>query len=851
MLSLPITDPVLVFATVMLIVLLAPILFRRLGLPGIVGLIVAGAIVGPNALGLLEDGETFDLLGTVGLLYLMFTAGLSMDLNQFAQQKSRSFVFGFISFLMPQLLALGVGTMLLDWDLMTALLVGSVVGSHTLLAYPVAEKLGVTKNPAITMTMGGTMVTDLVSLLILAIVSAIVAGETGALFWVQFGVMVSVYGAVVFFVLPVVGRWFFRGSDRQADIEFIFLLAIVFVAAYVAELVNLAPIIGAFMTGIALNRLVPERSALMLRIKFVGDALFIPFFLISVGMMVDAAVLIEGFEVWILAGVLTLFVWAGKLLAATIVQWIYSYSSDERWAVFGLSTPQAAATLAVTLIGFEIGLFDEPLVNAVVMLILATSILGPSLVERFGRKIALAEQEAAYDPSSEPQRIMVPLANPESADDLVEVATLLHADSSDEPIYPTTVVRDGPNVEEDVARGESILSKAVIQASAAEVPVVPSTRVDYNVVDGMVRAIKEERISTVVIGWHGRSSAREYIFGSILDQLLERTRQMIIVGRFVNPVSTHKRMVLAIPPYADRESGFAGAMRALKVLCSQAGMDLVVVAPEASIKPLSARIEATKPNVQWKAVSIAQWGQLVNKLDTVMEPTDLLVLMNEREGSIAWRPTLNRLPGVLAQRFKENTFLTAYMSEEAATPGRVGRIEGPDASVLEKALRPECVVLNMKDGDTKTILTHVLECGLSAQAEQIDRIVAQLLNTEGYAPEVRNGVALYHTRSTALEDTTLVVGISEDGVTPDYTSKPVYVVLVLIGGADASFEGYLKHLAVVAELIQTDEMVQTLRTSETTKGVEKLLMQSARRPQQDPQPAASSSSEPGDNKKSG
>jgi len=825
MISLPIANPVLIFATVMLIVLLAPMLFRRLGVPGLVGLIVAGAVVGPNAIGLLERGDTFELLGTVGLLYLMFTAGLSMDLNQFAQQKGRSFVFGLISFFVPQLLALGAGHYLMGWDLMTSLLVGAVVGSHTLLAYPIAERLGIAKNPSVTMTMGGTMVTDLVSLLILAIVSALVSGESGLLFWIQFVVLVSGYGVVIFFALPRLGRAFFQGSDRQADMEFVFLLAVVFVAAYAAELVYLAPIIGAFMTGIALNRLVPERSALMLRIKFVGDALFIPFFLISVGMLVDASVLVQGLEVWLLAGLLTAMVWGGKFIAAQAVQWIYRYSSTERWVIFGLSTPQAAATLAVTLIGFEMGLFSEALVNAVILLILATSILGPSLVEKYGRELALQAERAAYNPTDVPQRIMVPLANPESANDLMDVAVLLRADTSEEPIYPTTVVREGPNVEGDVAQGESILSNAVLHAAASEVPVIPSTRIDHNVVDGMVRAIKEERISTVVIGWHGQSTAREYIFGSVLDQLLERTRQMIIVSRFAHPMNTNTRMMLAVPPYADRESGFADAMRALKVLCNQAGLDLIVVAAEASMKPLSKRIDATKPSVPWAAQAVEKWGQLVPTLDSIVEPNDLIVLLNEREGSIAWRPGLDRLPGLMAQRFEDHTFLTVYMSEERFTLGQAGRIDRVDASVLTEAMRPECVVMGIAGDDTADMLRHVMRCGLGDRPDTIEAVVPRLLQVDGYAPELRPGVVLYAAHTRHVDQPSLLVGISAEGVRPKQTSGPAHVMLVLLVPRSVPTDAYLQRLAAAAELIQSQETVDALRTAETAKTARKVLVE--------------------------
>jgi len=806
----PLTNPVLVFATVMLIVLLAPPLFRRMGLPGLVGLIVSGAVVGPNALGMLERGSTFELLGTVGLLYLMFTAGLSLDLDQFIRYKTRSLTFGILSFLMPAGLALAVGTQGLAYDPASALLLGAVVGSHTLLAYPVAARLDITKNTAVTMTMGGTMVTDIISLLLLAAVSATVEGATGLGFWAGFVGLVTAYGVAVFWGLPRLGQWFFRTVRKQADLEFVFLMAVVFVVSYLAELVYLAPIIGAFLVGIALNQLVPKRSALMLRIEFVGDALFIPFFLISVGMLVDASVLLDGWTVGLYTLTFAGLVWGGKAVAAWGTGWLYGYSPAETWTIFGLSTPQAAATLAVTLVGFEMGLFDEAAVNAVVLLILLTALVGPWIVERFGRQVALQEETRPYHPSEAPQRILVPLSNPETADDLMTLALLLHAEDSTEPIYPITVVRDGPDVEARVAEGEDLLSHAVLHAADAEIPVVPLTRVDYNVAGGMVRAITEERISTVVVGWSGDSSARSFIFGSVLDQVLQETEEMILVSRMRGPIAANTRLLVAVPPYAERERGFPGAARALKGLASRAGLDLVLLSTEAALPTLQARFEATPPDMAVTGHAMDEWRVLVPTLDAIATEDDVIALVSEREGSVAWRPSLRRLPGLLNRRFENHTTLTMYMAETAVRENTATDVDRLEPDTLRPLFRPEDVVPALPDRATGPDGLASLIAETIGPTATPSELVSALLHDESYAPEIRSGIALYHTHTDALDETRVLVGLSAEERRLPRTSRPVHAVVVLLGGRSTSAETYLHHLSVLTALIGSADTVDEL-----------------------------------------
>ncbi len=829
-LNLPITDPVLTFATVMVIVLVAPLLFKRVGIPGIVGLIVFGAIAGESVLGLLQVDDTFELLGRVGLLYLMFTAGLSLDLNQFVKYKSRSLVFGLLSFLFPMALALGIGTQVLGYETATAILIGAVVGSHTLLAYPIAEKLGITKNLAVTMTMGGTMVTDLVSLLVLAIVAATVEGATGLGFWATFGGVVLAYGIIVALVLPRLGRWFFQNVRNQPDMEFVFLLAVVFVTAYMAQVAYLAPIIGAFFAGIILNRLVPERSPLMLRIKFVGDALFIPFFLVYVGLLVDVAVLVEGVEVVLLALILAAIVWAGKLIAAKGVQWIYGYTSDEGWTIFGLSTPQSAATLAVTLVGFELGLFDEALLNAVIVLILLTCLVGPWVVERFGRRVAIQEEQKPYEASEAPQRILVPLANPETSEDLVDMAVYIRNPNSEEPVYPLSIAREGANQEAEVAAAEKLLSRAVVHAATADVPVRSGTRIDMNVANGIRRAIDEYRISTVVIGWSGNNTARRYIFGSVLDQLLEETEEMVLVCRIMKPLNTTRRILLAIPPYADREPGFADAVRAMKIMANQIGAELLVFTTETSARVQLPLIEDLRPEAPVEPIALQQWGDLIPMLDETVQENDLFTLLSVRSGSVAWRASLDRLPRVIAQRFAQNSDVTLYAPER---PVSILTQKGKkrQQTITEDMLQVSRLRSGANAQPAEQLLEQVIAEDLGMRSETA-KLLAASFTEEGdnYAPELMAGAALYHLHIPLVVDEPLLfAGLSTDGLSLPRTSQPVHVLLILLVPKTASTDRYLDLVTGVAKLL-TREKVDKLRGIDDMAEARQLLLEPAQTP---------------------
>jgi len=814
--SLPISDPVLIFALAMGIFLTAPVLFERLKIPGIIGLIVLGAIVGPNVLNLLARDFTFVLLGQVGLLYLVFLAGIELDLNRFRERRTQSIAFGFLSFFFP--MGLSVALMpLLGFTIPAAVLIGAIVGSHTLLAYPVVSRLGITKNAAVVTVVGGTLVTDTLALTVLAIVGGTLMGDAGAGFWLRLVLGLGLYTSIVLVAVPWIGQWFFRNVPSQAPAEFLFLMAVLFTTAWAADVAGAQPIIGAFLAGLTLNRLIPLTSPLMTRVRFVGNALFIPFFLLSVGMLVDPRVIVGGSEVWVIAGMLVLLVLVGKLFGALATQLLFGHTRLEGMAMFGLSVPQAAATLAVTFVGLEMGLFGEEFVNAVILMILVTVFVGPSIVERFGRVLALQEERKPYDPSDAPQRILIPISNPATADGLMDIAFLLRGKDAEEPLYPLMVVRaTDEESAPQVAEAEKMLSHAVLYASGADVPVSPLTRVDRNIASGVVRAMAETRTSTVVVGWDGIKSggSRAAVFGTVLDQLLDQSRDMVIVAKLGHPLNTTNRLVIVIPPATDRHPGFLTAVAASKKLADEldARVEVLVVGEDPKrYEPLLAK---AKPDLPIEVEGVEGWGPLVWELRTRLSPRDLVVLLSARRGTVSWHRELERLPAQLSSLAPES-FLVIYPSESEHGPGGTQ----PAQDLLPTALTPDRVIFDLPGTTHEEALRALLSPRFAGKGDQLETILQQLGEAEEeFSSEIRTGVALPQTLVPGIEQPLMFLGISRDGVRFPHSESDVHLVFVLLGPAERPRD-HRQLLTRMAGLLRKADRLDELRA---TRGLEEL-----------------------------
>lgn len=787
--TLPFTDPVLIVALATLIFLVVPIVAERARVPGVIGLIVAGAAVGPHGAGLLARDQTIVLLGTVGLLYLMLMVGLELDLHQFNRYRNRSIVFGLLSFLVPAALGVVLG-LFLGYSTGSALLLASAFSSHTLLAYPIASRLGIVRNEAVTTALGGTILTEILALLLLAVVAnSARGGALDAAFWARLAVSFGVYVGVVMWGLPRLGRWFFRQAG-EGGAEFIFVLASLFTVAYLSHAAGVEPIVGALLAGLALNRLVPGHGTLMNRIHFVGNTIFIPFFLLSVGMLVNVRALDSG-RAWTISIVLTVGVIASKWLAARVTEKAFGYDADEGWVVFGLTVPHAAGTLAIVLVGYELGLLDQTEVNGVVLMILATCLAGPWAVERFGRRLAAREEQRPYDPDAAPRRILIPLANPATAEALMDLAFVVRGRDSDEPLYPLTVApEEGQATEAWVAEAERMLSHAVHHAAAAEVPVHPLTRVDANIAAGITRGIAETRSTEVIIGWDGRRTGARAIFGTVLDQLLERTRQTVLVAKLGHPLSVTRRLVVLFPPGIDRHPGFQHALATVNRVASGVGAAMTGVVVGRGAERLTQLHAGVRPAVaaEWQAVE--DWGALGEWLQGSLRREDLVVLMGARRGTVAWHPRLARLPGELAETAPES-FLAVYAPEAEAPADR-------EAEPLAGTLVPDRVVRVQADA-FGAALREMLGTVFDAETA---RGVAETLEAseQRFSTEIVPGIALPHARLPGLPRPVLVLGVSRDGVDLPHAHRSARLLFVLVSPAERA-EEHLRSLARIATVL--------------------------------------------------
>lgn len=797
--EIPFRDPVLIVALAMAIFLVVPLLFQRLRVPGMIGLILAGAAVGPFGAGLLARDDTIVLLGTVGLLYLMFLVGLELDLVDFNRYRNRSLIFGGLSFAIPQLVGTGVG-LGFGYGLPSSLLLGAVFASHTVLAYPIASRLGIVKNQAVLTTLGGTILTETLALLVLAVIAGSRGGAIGPGFWATLLGSLAVYVALVLWGVPKLGRWFFRKVRSEGTGEFVFVLAVLFTVAYASHLAGAEPIIGALLAGLALNRLVPESGILMSRINFVGEAIFIPFFLLSVGMLVDVRALADPdallFSVILAAGVV-----GSKWVASWATRRFFGYNADEGWTIFGLSVPHASGTLAIVLVGFELELFDATEVNAVVLTILVTSLIGPWVVERFGRRVALEQEQKPYEASEAPQRILIPIANPATADSLLDLALAMR--SSDEPLYPLMVVREsGPESEAQVAEAEKVLGHAVIHAASADVPVVPLTRVDRNVARGVARGIAETRTSAVVVGWDGARAHATDIFGSVLDQLLEQTRQLVLVAKLGHPLNTTKRLVLVLPPAIGRHPGFPDALRSSKTIAARLGAGIVGFVVGANTGRYQPTVERIKPAVPTTLRTVEGWSDLLPALRAELQPDDLVMVLSARRGTLAWTPRLERLPRQLARLVPES-FIIAYPAEVDAAD----RIR-PAPSPHKPEIAPERIV-KLQTTEFEHALELLLRSAL-ADGRTVDAIAARLVRGEReFSSEIHPGVVLPHLRVRGLQKSVLLLGISPQGIRFPKTTSPARLIFLLLTPADRP-DQHLKQLAEIARFVGNPEHVEEL-----------------------------------------
>lgn len=660
--QLPLQNPVLIFSLILLIILLSPILLKKLNIPGIIGLIISGVIIGPHGLNILAKNSAVDLFSTIGLLYIMFMAGLELDMNEFKAYRNKSLVFGIFTFIIPMSIGFPVCHYLLGYNFNTSFLTASMFATHTLIAYPIVSKLGISKNQAVAITVGGTILTDTAVLIILAVIMGNNAGNLNLNFWIRLGVSLAIFSAIMFLIIPRIAKWFFRKLESEKHSHYIFVLAVVFFAAFLAQVAGVEPIIGAFVAGLALNKLIPQSSALMNRIEFIGNSLFIPFFLISVGMLVDTRILLKGPEALIVAAVLTAVALFGKWFAALFTQLIFKYSKGERQLIFGLSSAHAAATLAIILVGFNAGIIDENILNGTIILILITCLVASFVTEKAGKKILLESNDDTSEIQSSKlnsEHILLAVEDFQNIEKQLELSVLMKSKKSTNPISILTVVSNNDEAEKNIVKARNKQEAFIMQAAAAETKVNLITTIDHNIASGISRVSREIMSDIIILGWPQQIGIFENLIGEKVETILNNTDKTTFLCNLEKPLVLNKKIVVGVPPLAELEPGFQHWLSKIATIAQELTIPIHFHCNYQSKIAIDKVTSVAKFSAEIVTFNFDDWEDFLVMASHIHED-DLFVLVSARKGSISYKNLLDGLPAKLGKYFAANSKIIIY-----------------------------------------------------------------------------------------------------------------------------------------------------------------------------------------------
>ncbi|WDF57590.1 cation:proton antiporter [Flavobacterium sp. KACC 22758] len=665
--SLPIEDPVLKFLIELIIILCIPLLLNKIKVPHLLGLLIAGAIIGPNGFNVLARDSSIVVTGTTGLLYIMFLAGLEIDMGDFKKNKWKSITFSLYTFIVPFALGLLGGYYILHFSLLSSVLFASLFSSHTLIVYPMVSRLGIAKKLAVNVTVGGTMITDVLSLVVLAVVVGMSQGEVGTSFWVKLSVSMLVFALVVLLLFPVLARWFFKNVEDKIS-QYIFVIVMIYLAALLAELAGIEAIIGAFFAGLALNRLIPHSSSLMNRVEFVGNAIFIPFFLISVGMLIDFNAFIQSWETLGVAAVMLTASIGGKYAAAFLTKKTFRFTDDEGSLIFGMSAASAAATLASVMVGYNIilseneagepvRLLNEHVLNGSILLILVSCTISSFVSMASAQRIADADkEETAADAGDQEEKILLAVNHEHTVEKMVNLGLLIKGRSNKDKLFALNVINEDKS-ESSSKNAEKLLGAAVNMAASADVKLNPITRHDNDVIAGINNVVKEQNITDLIIGLEEEKGFSSSFIYNLYNGYLQNKHINLIIYHAVQPVSTIKKYTVLIPANAELEPGFFHCLLRIWNIGKNTGAKMSFYANQKTIGVLKSIV--VKANIEAVFNTVTSWQEAENTAASLEEDEGLIILMADR-GMHSYFPQMKEVPEILNKKLSNNNYILIY-----------------------------------------------------------------------------------------------------------------------------------------------------------------------------------------------
>ena len=659
--QLPITDNTWIFFLVLCIILAAPPIFARLKIPHIIGMILAGIVIGPYGLNILLRDSSFELFGKVGIFYIMFLAGLEMDMEGFRRNKTKGILFGVLTFLIPFVSGLLMGIYALHFSYWASMLLACILASHTLVTYPIVSRYGVNRRSVVTFSIAATMVALMAALVILAGIASTFRGHADWLFWTLFILRFALYCAGVFVVLPRFTRWFFQHCSTPVT-QFTYVLTVVFFCGGMAELCGMEGILGAFLAGLVLNRFIPHVSVLMNRIEFVGNVLFIPYFLIGVGMLINIRVLFSSWEtVWVVVAMIVVGTLA-KWVAAFVTAGLFRKSKDEAWMMFGLTEAHAAGALAMVMVGttLEIApgvyLMDDAVLNGVVIMILFSCVISSFATDYASQRMARAEEEKATEGDDE--KILIPMCDMETMPALVNIAMLMRNPKLNRGLIALSVTGDDQKGMSDQTKAKQVLAEAVKICHSADVPIQTQCRLATNLSNGILHALNENEGSELIVGMHRKRSMFDSFNGTLIDSLLSSMFRQVIIVKCLVPPNTLRNIRVFVPAKAEFEAGFHRWIDRLSRMAMQLGCRIIYFGPQGTLQRIEAYTHQNHENVRAAYEEMEDWDDILLHSQQLQDD-HLCVFILSRKGSISYRSAFEDLPGQM-KYFADSSILLIY-----------------------------------------------------------------------------------------------------------------------------------------------------------------------------------------------
>lgn len=669
--KLPLENPILTFSILLMIILFSPIILRKVKIPALIGLIISGIIIGPNGFQLISEANMktgfVNMFARIGLLYIMFMAGLELDMQEFKRYRNKSLTFGALTFFIPLLLGYPICRYALELNELASLLTASMFATHTLVAYPIISKFGISKMEAVAIAIGGTILTDTAVLIILAVISGSDNGVINTSVLVHLAITLSIFSVIMFWGVPRVAKWFLSKLESEKASQFIFVLSILFFAAFLAEVAGIEGIIGAFVAGLVMNRLIPHSSALMNRIEFIGNALFIPFFLISIGMVVNVKELTNDPWAWAVAGILSAFAIFSKFMAALITQLIFKLSRPERQIIFGLSTAHAAATLAVINVGYTMGILNIEIVNGTVILILITSMTASFVAENAGRKLRISQtkNEPLEGPSMRSQHVLVAANELFGNESLLDFSVLITDKTVMNPISVVSVLENDEEAEMRIRRSRKHIDDFITHYNSGEIKVHAMATIDQNLSSGIARVSKELAADIVLINDNSKVKLFKRLIGDDRENLLNVCAKTVFFCRFNHAFSAYRKIAVVCPMYAELEQDCNQWLERIMRISKELNLDIDVYSTRETFEKVKAYRTYRKFSADLTHFPILSPEDLLESLETFPE-NQLLISVFARSGSVSAFAGMESLPQRMEKENANIDHIFIYPSQSAS-----------------------------------------------------------------------------------------------------------------------------------------------------------------------------------------